>query len=68
MPDAIVHISEDQRNREFTLGKNKLMAIKTDPYGFWHVEENGKKVESMGVFTSTEDLEDGINAYLTNKK
>lgn len=68
MTEAIVHISEDQRHREFTLGKSKLVAIKTDPYGFWHVEENGKKVEEVGVYTSTEDLNDGINAYLTNKK
>lgn len=56
-------ISEDERKRPVA---DNIIAVKTDPYGFWHLEEEGKKLD--GLYTSVTEAEAGAKDYLKKKE
>lgn len=62
-------IDPSEKNRHFELDDGlKIEAVKTNPYGFWHVEyRKGSVPEDLkGAFTSFTALEKAVKSYVHN--
>lgn len=59
-------INETKPSKEIVIEDRTFVTQPRNPYGFWHVFEDGKEIPDL-VFTSSAEAEKGINDYVNKK-